>query len=189
MAGQHRARSLLRTGTALLAAGVAAAGMMVAISSTANAATAASACDAQAAAGNGPTPIHVAQANPASSPCVFDSVALADANITVIPGIPGITGVNAQVHAVKSTTSYALFGGFASAEAQTDVARLSVIAPGLILSATGVHSQAGVSINPFCGGAALGESWIGSLTVNGHAYQIGNKPFTINLGLRITLSL
>ena len=131
----------------------------------------------------------MAYANPADSPCVFDSVSLLDAAATIIPGIPGITGANVTAHAVKSTTSYSYFAGFASTEAQTDLARLQVIAPGLILSATGLHSQAGVNINPDCGGASSGESWLASLTINGKAIPIANKPITINVGLRITINV
>lgn len=158
-------------------------------SSSASAAAVNSACDARAAAINAPTPVNVAYANPQSSPCVFDSVSLADITATIIPGIPLVTGASAAVHAVKSTTSYSYnpLLALATSEAQTDVARLQVLAPGLILQATGVHSQAGVNLGAECGGAATGESWLATLTVNGKAIPIGNQPIHLNIGLRINI--
>lgn len=178
-----------RSGSAVLAAAAAVATAFVVTSSAANAATISSACDARAVGVNAPSPLSVARANPQSSPCAFDEVALADASVTIIPGVPLVSGASANVHAIKSTTSFATVAGFASTEAQTDVARLQVLAPGLLLQATGVHSQAGVSINPFCGGAAVGDSWLASLTVNGKVFAVGNKPLTIKVGLRIVISL
>jgi hypothetical protein len=190
MAGQHRARSLARIGmAALAAAAVVVTGLVVNSGSAGAAVPLNTSCSARAAGINAPTPVSVAYANPANSPCVFDSVGLASVTATIIPGIPGITGANVALKTVQSSTSFASFAGFASTEAQTDVARLQVIAPGLILSATGVHSQAGANINPFCTGAASGESWLGSLTINGKAIPIANKPITINVGLRITINV
>lgn len=112
-------------------------------------------------------------------------------NLTIIPGIPGITGATAAVHAVKSTTAagYDPFLAVATSSAQTDVARLQVLAPGLILQATGVHSQAGVNLGAFCGGAATGDSWLASLTINGKVIQVGNQPLHLNIGLRINIYL
>ena len=189
MAGQHRARSLWRSGAAVLAVVAAAATAFVVSSSAANAAVISSACDSRAAAINAPTPVNVAYANPQSSPCVFDSVSLADITATIIPGVPLVTGAQASVHAVKSTTSFSYTPVLAtgSTEAQTDIARLQVLAPGLILQATGVHSQAGVNLGAQCGGAASGESWLASLTINGKAIPIGSQPIHLNIGLRINI--
>lgn len=189
MSGQHRARSLWRSGAAVLAVVAAAATAFVVSSSSASAATVNSACDARAAAINAPTPVNVASANPQSSPCAFDSVSLADLTATIIPGVPLVSGASAAVHAVKSTTSFSYnpLLALATAEAQSDVARLQVLAPGLLLQATGVHSQAGVNLGAECGGAASGESWLASLTINGKAIPIANKPIHLSIGLRINI--
>src|SRR5438105_4193134 len=64
----------------------------------------------------------------------------------------------------------------------------SVGVPALaVITATGVHSQAGVILNDECGGAANGDSWLGSLTINGHVIQLGAGPLTIPVGLRIVV--
>lgn len=179
----------MRSGAAVLAAATAAATAFVAVSSSAGAATVNSACDARAVGVNAPDPVSIAAANPASSPCKFDNVALAAANAVVIPGVPLVSEVAAQVRAVQSQTSYAIVGGLASSEAQTDVAKLLVTGPGLYLTASGIHSQAGTVLNSFCGGAGSAESWLASLTVNGKVIPVANKPITINLGLRITINV
>jgi hypothetical protein len=193
MAGQHRARSVWRSGAAVLAVVAAAAAAFVVSSSTASAApnTVTSACDSRVAGVNAPYPLSVAQANPASSPCAFDQVSLANANLTIIPGVPLVTGASASLNTVRSETSFSYTPALAvgTAEAQTNVARLLVLAPGLYLQASAIHSQAGVSINANCGGAAQGESWITALTINGSVINVGRQPLTINLGLRISIHL
>src|SRR5579859_1311801 len=188
MTARHRARGLVRSITVPLLAVVTVAGVLVGVSSSAGASpSVVGGCTSRVAGLNAPNPITVAQANPQFSPCVFDRVSLADLNVTLVPGIPPLSGVNAQVHAVVSSTSFTDFGVVASTEAQTDAGRVQIIAPGLFLTATGVHSQAGVVLNSECGGAANGDSWLGSLTINGHVIQLGNGPLTIPVGLRIVV--
>lgn len=163
--------------------------MAVGFSSSATAAAALhTECTSRVAGLNAPNPITVAQANPQNSPCVTDNVSLADLNVTLVPGVPPISGVNAQVHGVASETAagFDLFGD-PEVTAQTDAAAVQIIAPGLFLKATGVHSQAGALVNANCGGAANGDSWLGSLTINGNVIQLGSGPLTIKVGLRIVV--
>jgi hypothetical protein len=190
MAGQHRARNVLRSVTVPLIALAAVAGVVVGAATSASAAvTVNSSCTSRVAGLNAPNPISVAQANQQVSPCAFDSASLADLTVTLVPGVPLVNGLQAGVHAVKSTTSFSFdpLLQVSTVEAQTDAARVQVLAPGLVLEATGVHSQAGANLNAFCGGAASGDSWLASLTLNGKPIQVGNGPLTIKLGLRIAI--
>src|SRR5690242_17658327 len=101
MTARHKARSMLRSVGVPALAVIAVAGVLVGMSSSASATAVNSGCTSRVAGLNAPNPISVAQANPANSPCVFDSASLADLTVTLVPGVFPLSGVQAQVHAVK----------------------------------------------------------------------------------------
>jgi hypothetical protein len=192
MSIQHRVRGLRAITSAVATIAAVAATFFVGATS-AGAATAPAGlntgCSAVAADAQGPTPVFLSWANPAFSPCVTDTKTLASATATVIPGLPG-TATIATISAVTSRTSegYDIFRHYV-VRASSDIASLTVVGPGLVIRATGIHTDTTV-VSGRTTFTESANSWIGSLTVNGVPVNVAkNVAVTIPLGLRTAIYL
>ena len=125
-------------------------------------------------------------ANGAVTPCAsttYDSAAVGP--LVVVPGIPLLhilpTGANVSLlHGVTSVLAQPLL---VSTSANSTVAAVDVSAPGLVLEAHGIYSQASSTLSGgLCNDAVTtGSSTIASLVINGKTINVGTGPLEIKL--------
>lgn len=141
-------------------------------------------CRARAVGIDSPTPVIFGEANHAEVPCKSDSKTVASVTATIAGVLATV-----KVTGLSGTTSAAPIGGVQAASASADVATLSISALGLSLKAAALFSAASAVLPSCTGGSVAGVSSVGALTVNGKTYLVGNKPFSISLGLRISINV
>jgi hypothetical protein len=181
-----QARRSLRILTGAVAALATIGGVLVATGASAGASEFnGDGCTAVGALAAGPTPLYISWSNPSFVPCESDHHALLVAKTFVV--VPGLIATKATVGGVTSSTNdfYDYYGNHV-VTATADIASLTVFGPGLLVRATGIHSDSTVVCGDGC--YSYANSWVATLSVNGVAVKVlKNTPITIPLGLRTAI--